>query len=212
MVSVYEALDWMLPGQFEAFAQRKIFCERQVREGIGKDATQVLVLGAGYDTMGWRLAPDFPGVNFFEIDHPATARFKSRAIEAMGRRDNLFLIAEDLSEGKLEDVLKTNERWDQSARTVIVAEGLVMYLPPKAVRDLFCQCAVVAGAGSRIAFSYIPRCADGRPDAGRWTGLMLWLQKFIGEPWVWSIRPEELGPFLKKNRLDKCSFGGGNDP
>jgi len=198
MVSVYEAFDWMLPGQFEAFAHRKAFCERQVRDGIGAGATQILVLGAGYDTMGWRLAPEFSGVNFFEIDHPATARLKDRGIDAMGRRKNLCLIAEDLGKRELVDVLKTNNSWDQSARTAIVAEGLVMYLPPEAVLDLFCQCAVVSGVGSRIAFSYIPTGADGRPDAGRWTGLMLWLQKVVGEPWTWSIRPEELGLFLEE--------------
>ena len=198
MVSVYEAFDWMLPGQFEAFAQRKAFCERQVREGIGEGVSQVLVLGAGYDTMGWRLAPEFPGVNFFEIDHPATARLKARGIGAMGQRDNLFLVSEDLGERKLEDVLKTNKIWEHSARTVIVAEGLVMYLPPEAVEDLFRQLSDIAGDGSRIAFSYIPSGEDGRPDAGRWTGLMLWLQKIAGEPWIWSIRPEELGPFLEK--------------
>ncbi len=198
MVSVYEAFDWMLPGQFEAFAHRKTFCERQAREGIGDGATQILVLGAGYDTMGWRLALEFSGVNFFEIDHPATARLKDKGIETMGQRDNLFLIAEDLSERKLVDVLETNELWDKSARTVIIAEGLVMYLPPEAVRELFCQCAVIAGVGSRIAFTYIPTGADGRPDAGRWTGLMLWLQKVSGEPWIWSIRPEKLGSFLKE--------------
>jgi methyltransferase (TIGR00027 family) len=197
-VAIYEAFDWMLPGQFEAFAHRKAFCERQVRDGIGAGATQILVLGAGYDTMGWRLAPEFSGVNFFEIDHPATARLKTKGIDAMGRRKNLCLIAEDLGKRKLIDVLKINQSWDQSARTVILAEGLVMYLPPEAVRDLFCQCAVVAGVGSRIAFSYIPAGADGRPDAGRWTGLMLYLQKVAGEPWEWSIRPEEIGQFLEE--------------
>jgi len=36
----------------------------------------------------------------------------------------------------------------------------------------------------------------GRPDAGPWSGLMLWLQKVAGEPWLWSIQPEELGLFL----------------
>jgi methyltransferase (TIGR00027 family) len=198
MVSVYKAFDWMLPGQFEAFAHRKAFCERQVKDGIGAGATQILVLGAGYDTMGWRLAPQFSGVNFFEIDQPATARLKARGIEAMGQPENLCLIAEDLAKQKLEDVLKTNESWDRSARTVTVAEGLVMYLPPEAVRDLFCQCAAIAGVGSRVVFSYIPTGADGRPDVGRWTGLMLWLQKIIGEPWIWSIRPEKLGSFLKE--------------
>jgi methyltransferase (TIGR00027 family) len=197
MVSIYDWFNWMLPGQFEAIAHRKAFCERQARDGIGKGATQILVLGAGYDTMGWRMAPEFSGVNFFEIDHPATARLKAKGIEAMGQRKNLCLIAEDLGERKLVDVLKTNESWDQSARTVILAEGLVMYLAPEAVQDLFCQCAEIAGAGSRIAFTYIPTGPDGRPDVGRWTGLMLWLQKLCGEPWLWSIRPEELGLFLE---------------
>jgi methyltransferase (TIGR00027 family) len=199
MVSVYEAFDWMLPGQFEAFAHRKAFCERQARDGIDAGVSQILVLGSGYDTLGWRLAPEFSGVNFFEIDHPATARLKAKGIEAMGQRDNLFLIAEDLGKRELVDVLMTKASWDQNAQTVIVAEGLAMYLDPEAVRDLFCQCAAIAGVGSRFAFTYIPTGADGRPDAGRWTGLMLWLQKVAGEPWTWSIRPEELGLFLEES-------------
>jgi methyltransferase (TIGR00027 family) len=199
MLSVYKWFDWMLPGQFEAFAHRKAFCERQVRDGIGGGAAQILVLGAGYDTMGWRLAQEFSSVNFFEIDHPATARLKANGIKAMGKRDNLYLIAEDLGKKKLEDVLKAKESWDKNALTVIIAEGLVMYLTPEAVRDLFSQCAAISGTGSRIAFSYIPTGEDGRPDAGRWTGLMLWLQKVVGEPWIWSIRPEELGLFLEES-------------
>ena len=60
MVSVHEAFNWMLPGQFEALAHRKAFCELQVRKGIGAGAIQILVLGAGYDTMGGRLAPARP--------------------------------------------------------------------------------------------------------------------------------------------------------
>jgi hypothetical protein len=45
LVSVYEAIDWMLPGQFEAFAHRKAFCERQVRNGIDAGATPIIPLG-----------------------------------------------------------------------------------------------------------------------------------------------------------------------
>jgi methyltransferase (TIGR00027 family) len=198
-VSVYEAFDWMMPGQFEAFGHRKAFCERQVREGIGAGATQILVLGAGYDTLGWRLAPEFPRVNFFEIDHPATADLKAKGIEQMGQRENLHLLAEDLAERKLVDVLSVNETWDRTARTVIVAEGLLMYLPPPAPQELFGQCAAIAGAGSRIAFTYIGTGADGRPDVGRWTGLVLWILKASGEPWLWSIRPEGLGGFLEES-------------
>ena len=71
-----------------------------------------------------------------------------------------------------------------------------MYLSGDAVHDMFRQCAAITSPGSRVAFSYIPSGADGRPDIGRWTGLMLWLQKMVKEPWLWSIRPEDLGAFL----------------
>jgi len=199
MVAVYEAFDWLLPGQFEALGERKAFCERQVRDAIGAGARQVLVLGAGFDTLGWRLAPEFPGVSFFEIDHPATARPKARGIAAMGARDNLFLIAEDLGKRKLEDTLAANEAWRPDEQSIIVAEGLLMYLPATAVMELLSQCAAISGTGSRIAFSYIPADSDGNIDAGRWTGLMLWLQRVAGEAWVWGLHPDDIGPFLEQN-------------
>jgi len=39
MIRGYEAFDWMMPGQFEAFAHRKAFCERQVQMAIAAKAT-----------------------------------------------------------------------------------------------------------------------------------------------------------------------------
>ena len=198
MVAVYEWFDWMLPGQFEAFAHRKAFCERQVRKGIAAGATQIIVLGAGYDTMGWRLAPEFPDVEFVEIDHPATANLKAKGVGAMGKPSNLTLISEDLGERTLVDVLNSSETWSQAKQTVVVAEGLLMYLPAEAVKELFHQFNAVTGPGSRVAFTYIRTGKDGRPGAGRWTGLVLWFLKAVGEPWLWSGRPEELTVFLEE--------------
>ena len=203
MVAIYEALDWMLPGQFEAFVHRKAFCEHHVREGLKLGAVQILVLGAGYDTLGWRLSLEFPNVKFFEIDHPATAALKSRGVDEMGPRGNLFLIAEDLGRHELIDVLAENPNWDLKSQGVIIAEGLVMYLTPESVKSLFNQCAASVGVGSRIAFSYIPAGSDGRPDVGPRTGMMLWLQKAAGEPWLWSIPPKDLGSFLKETGWEK---------
>jgi len=197
-VAIYEAFDWMMPGQFEAFAHRKAFCERTVRDGIAAGAIQVLVLGAGYDTLGWRLAPEFPRVRFLEIDNPATGERKARGIAGLGRRDNLHLIRADLASRTLVDVLAAVEDWDNAAPSVVVAEGLTPYLAPDAVKDLFLQCGLVTGAGSRFAFTYIGAGDDGRPDAGRWTGLLLWLLKASGEPWLWSIRPDLLPSFLEE--------------
>ncbi|MCP4120013.1 MAG: SAM-dependent methyltransferase [Desulfobacteraceae bacterium] len=196
MTWVYRSFDWMLPGMYLALAYRKAFFEQQVRAAIGSGATQVLIPGAGYDTLGWRLAPEFSSVHFHEIDHPATARFKARGIEAMGRRENLHLLQADLGELNLADVLTAVDSWDPAGETAILAEGLLMYLPEDTVRDLFVQCSRITGTGSRMVFDYLRSGADGRPDAGPWTASFLWLIKITGEPWRWSIHPEDLSKFL----------------
>jgi len=129
------------------------------------------------------LRRNFPCVKFFEIDHPATACLKAKGVETMGRRDNHYLIAEDLGERQLVDVLG-NTVWDQELSSIIVAEGLLMYLPLDAVGELFKQCAVSSGVGSRIVFTYVGRRPNGRPDAGSWSWLVIWLLKASGEPWL----------------------------
>jgi methyltransferase (TIGR00027 family) len=154
------------------------------------------VLGAGFGTLGYRRAPEFPDAGFFEIDHPDTSRLKSKAIARLGGPSNLHLIGEDLGERRLSAVLAVNEAWNRRESSIIVAERLLICLPPPATSDLLGQCAEVTGAGSRVAFTYLDRGADGRPAVGRWTGLVVWLFKVGGEPWLWSIQPDELAPFL----------------
>jgi methyltransferase (TIGR00027 family) len=191
------SFDWMMPGQLEGFAHRKRFCEDQVRAAVAEGATQVLVLGAGYDTLGWRLAPDHADVGFYEIDHPATSRAKARGIAALGSRPNLHLIAEDLSQRRLSDVLAKTRGWDVSAASVVVAEGLLMYLPERAVRELFEMLAESTGPNSRVAFSHVSAAVGGRPEMGAWPRLMDWSLRLIGEPWLWGHPPDSLDAFLR---------------
>ncbi len=197
MLRVYKSFDFLMPGQLAAFAHRKAFFERQVRVGIGAGATQVLVLGAGYDTLGYRLAPQFSSVSFLEIDHPSTARVKARGIERLGKPSNLQLLAADLGERPLTEVLESSECWDTRAPSVILAEALLMYLRPSAARRLFERCAAAAGKGSRMCFSYVGSRDDGSPDAGPWTKLVLGSLAAGGEPWLWSSRPGDVPAFLE---------------
>lgn len=197
-VAIYLAFDWMMPGQFEGFAHRKAFCERQVRRGIAGGARQVLVLGAGYDTLAWRLASEFPAIRFFEIDHPVTSRPKIRGIESMGRRSNHELVAVDLGATRLEVALRPTHAWAEGDATVIVAEGLLMYLSAEDVGGLLEQCADVTGPGSRIAFTYLGVREDGRFDAGPWTWLLLRILDASGEPWRWGVRTDEVAAVLDR--------------
>ena len=198
ITSLYKKFDWLLPGQFESFAYRKAFCEDSVKEAIDEGATQVLVLGAGYDTLGLRLAPQYPEVEFFEIDSPSTAKSKINGLIKIGKPENLIVISEDLGEKALKKVLEENNAWDSQAKSVIIAEGLLQYLAPSAVRELFNQCYNVTGEGSRIAFTYTCKGADGKPYAGPHTKLVTWIMKITGEPWLWSATENELKNLLNE--------------
>ena len=96
MVRVWKIQDFMMPGQFEGFGHRKIFTQQQVEAAIERGARQVLVVGAGFDTLCLRLAPQHRQVQFSEVDHPATSAAKARDIALEGRPENMLQIAADL--------------------------------------------------------------------------------------------------------------------
>lgn len=187
MIRVYQFQDRMMPGQWEGFGHRKVFMNQQVEAAIEQGARQVLVLGAGFDTLCLRLAPKYPEVRFVEIDHPSTSVAKARGIEKVGQPENMIQIAADLGERSLPKVLSEDGHWDASQRSVIVAEGLFQYLTDEEVRGLLTDAAVCTSPGSRIAFSHaIP--GDRK--------LLSALVRLISEPWKSEVRSEDLPSYV----------------
>lgn len=187
MIRVYQFQDRMMPGQWEGFGHRKVFMNQQVEAAIEQGVRQVLVLGAGFDTLCLRLAPKYPEVRFVEIDHPSTSVAKARGIEKVGQPENMIRIAADLGERSLPKVLSEDGHWDASQRSVIVAEGLFQYLTDEEVRGLLTDAAVCTSPGSRIAFSHaIP--GDRK--------LLSALVRLISEPWKSEVRSEDLPSYV----------------
>jgi methyltransferase (TIGR00027 family) len=190
MVGFYDVFDRVMPGMFEGLGERKIFMNDQVLSALDSGASQVLVLGAGFDTLCLRLASQFPEVAFFEIDHPSTAVAKQQGVQDVGQPDNLTLIAADLAESRLTDVLVTNPAWQPDQKTVVVMEGLLYYLPSDAVLDVFAQLHELTGNQSWVAFSHV---LDKRRHA--WAQPLL---NLIGEPWLSSATVEQLPDYVGK--------------
>ena len=137
MIRVYRIQDLLLmPGQFEGFGHRKMFMQQQVEAAIKQGARQVLVVGAGFDTLCLRLAPQHSHVQFFEVDHPATSAAKARGVALEGQPANMNQIAADLDEQALSKVLSEDGRWQSSLPSVLLAEGLFQYLTDDEVRGL----------------------------------------------------------------------------
>ena len=176
------------PGSFEGLGRRKIFMNDQVLTALADGATQVLVLGAGFDTLCLRLAPSHPEVKFFELDHPDTGSVKARAVAKLGQPDNMSLLAADLAETGLASVLSHWEGWDDSSMSVVVAEGLLYYLTPDAVIELFAELASTMAAGSRVAFSHLLDL-----DSYRLAQAAL---RISGEPWLSASATEDLPDYI----------------
>jgi methyltransferase (TIGR00027 family) len=188
MIRVWEFQDLMMPGQFEGFGHRKIFMQQQVEAAIEKGARQVLVVGAGFDTLCLRLAPQQPDVQFFEVDHPSTSAAKAKGITLEGQPPNMVQIAVDLGERPLSKVLSEEARWEPSLPSVLVAEGLFQYLTDEQVRDLLVEAAACTSLGSRFVFTHA------KPGYSK---LIPILTGLIAERWKSSVHSEDLPEYVE---------------
>ena len=188
MIRVYQIQDLMMPGQWEGFGHRKIFMQQQVEAAIAEGARQVLVVGAGFDTLCLRLAPRYGDVRFFEVDHPATSTAKANGVAKEGQPPNMIHIAADLGEQPLSKVLAQDARWQATERSVIVAEGLLQYLTDDEVRGLLVEAAACTAPGSRIAFSHAI------PGQRR---LLSFAVRLVSEPWKSAVRSEDLPGYVE---------------
>jgi len=148
-----------VPGLPLHFMLRKRWIEEAVRAALADGCPQVVVVGAGFDTLALRLSRDFPRPRFFEIDHPATQAWKRRALGDAG--ENLSFVAADLSRVRLEAAL-AGSGFDPAKRSAFVIEGLLMYLDDAEIGRIFGALRGLLAEGSRLAFTVMEPTPDGR--------------------------------------------------
>ncbi|MEX1363398.1 MAG: SAM-dependent methyltransferase [Nannocystaceae bacterium] len=197
----------LLPGQSTHLVLRKRFIDDETRAAIEDGATQVLVVGAGFDTLGLRLARAHRGVRFIEVDHPATQSLKRHALDQLDRPANLHLYPADLGETSLPEVLD-ELGWDPDARSVVIAEGLLMYLDEHDVADFLRGVASVLSPRSRMLGTYLLPDERGRPQMGRLGGLSRASLALLGEPMRWAVSPEEIATLLLDCGLEPSAQPG----
>ena len=186
-----------VPGLPLHFIVRKRFIEDAVRESIADGARQVVVVGAGFDTLVLRLGREHPGVRFVEIDHPAT-QDRKRAAAGSGS-PYLRFIAADLSRRRLADVLRAESTGLVESSTVFVIEGLLMYLPWDAVHQVFAALAPARPVRTRVVFTLMEPAPDGRLRFHNATLFERWLLSLWGEPFTSALSRAEIAPFLARH-------------
>jgi methyltransferase (TIGR00027 family) len=130
---------------------RTRFFDAQVVAALERGTDQVVVLGAGYDDRALRFRS--PGVRFFEVDHPLTQADKRRRLHRMGGEPGgPVLVPADF---RTDDVAGALDRAGHRADrpTLVLAEGLLIYLEPDAGVALLHGVHARCAPGSALAAS-----------------------------------------------------------
>ena len=182
-----------LPGIIAHYWHRKRWIESRCRDAIGEGFGRVIVLGAGFDTLGLRLAAGMRHVAVIEIDHPATQGAKRRALagHSAALADNLHFVACDFGTEALPATLSGDHE-----DTVVIIEGVLMYLSPAAIVRLFAALRKVSGGRVRLLFSFMSAWPDGRSGFRPHSVLIERWLAWRKEPFTWALPPEAMADFL----------------
>lgn len=202
-----------LPGIAAHYRWRKRRIEAWTMRAIDDGARQLIVLGAGFDALSARMTMANPSLRAFEIDRAASVHSKRRALADAGvdtRR--ISLLASDLDGPDALASLQRMPGFSAQVPTIVVAEGLLMYLAPDAATALCNALDDAVTAPLQLIGTAMDVDARGQPAFRRqphW--LRGWLRR-RGEPFVWGAGADALPEMLQAMGMDILECSEPDDP
>lgn len=161
---------------------------------VKRGGRQVVTLGAGFDCRAQRFWQPLAECTVFEVDHPATQRKKQRVLAKLGASvRGVKFLPWDFEQRPLAALpaALTEMGHDRDAPTLVIWEGVTMYLSEEAIDASFAAIAAFSASGSELVFNYVERASLARPDE---------VQRFVarvGEPYRFGWVPSALPSFLR---------------
>jgi len=116
----------------------------------GSSRPQILLLGAGFDARAYRLDV---AATFFEVDFSATLDDKAKMLMGFEPLAQRIAVPVDLAAQRFVEPL-VDSGFDPSAPTIVVWEGVSMYLDPDEAESVVAQMAESVPPGSRMVADY----------------------------------------------------------
>lgn len=147
------------------------FITRAVQDGC----SQVVILGAGYDTLGLLDDQRLKECRIFEVDHPATQNRKRRIIKKRGIPvpDTIRFVSCDLVNDDLASEL-ARVNFDKTRQTCVIAEGLLSYFYSEKIEEILREIALLA---EKVAIAADYRCPMIK-QANRGSLISRWRESF----------------------------------
>jgi methyltransferase (TIGR00027 family) len=183
------------PGGQEYLMLRARFVDDLATKLSSEGLRQIVLLGAGLDSLALRIQSALREVTVYEVDHPATQALKREGYARVGVPANVRFVTVDFEQDDLVASLRA-AGFDPAQRSLIVWLGVTYYLTERAMARALGQIAELGGLGTQLVFDYILKdVIDGtsrNPDA---------LEKArrvaqLGEPWIFGLEPQRVAEYL----------------
>ena len=187
------------PGAVGESVVRTKYIDDYLKECIGNGVSQLVILGAGYDSRAYRIEGLQGKVKVFEVDHPATQKVKIKRLERLlgSLPGHVVYVPVDFSKEKLDGRL-LESGYDRNSKTLFIWEGVTMYLSAEAVDETLAFVVNNSGEGSSIIFDYIYQSVvDGTCEMEAARGGREYVAR-IGEPFTFGIGENAIDEFLSK--------------
>ena len=181
------------PGLWASMNCRKRYIADKVNESLD-DIDAVVILGAGFDTLAYRLARK-TRIPIFEVDQPVNIARKTAAVRrVLGEQPvSVRLVPLDFEHDDVLDVLAGYGHRPDS-RTFFVWEAVTQYLSADAVDSALKRLRQVT-SGSRLVFTYVRRdFIDGINLYGADALYRRFRQR--RQLWQFGLAPQEVATFL----------------
>ena len=168
--------------------------------------TQVVILGAGFDSRAWRFHAAHPELRFFELDLPETMAAKKRRLSQafIALHQRVRLVNIDFDTQLLDEVLPANG-YDPARKTLFIVEGVTMYVSEGGSAATFDFIRRHGAPGSRIVCDYMLRDALADPCAYYGMAFASEMLAQRGEPLVTGWSRSDAAAFLKAHGLERVS-------
>ena len=181
------------PGLWAGMTCRKRYIADRVDESLD-DVDSVVVLGAGFDTLAYRLARK-TRIPIFEVDQAVNIARKTATVRrVLGEQPvSVRLVPLDFEHDDILDVL-TGHGYRPGSRTFFVWEAVTQYLSADAVHATLNELRH-ATSGSRLVFTYVRRdFIDGINLYGADALYRRFRQR--QQLWQFGMLPHEVAAFL----------------
>lgn len=172
-------------------AVRTRFAEDALSDAIERGVRQVVVLGAGLDTLAYRSAWR-DRVRFFEVDHPATQAWKRQRLAEAGipLPSSLVFAPVDFQHATVAEGLAA-AGFDSAQQTFFSWLGVVPYLPEQSAWSILGFVTSLHG-GAHIVFDYANPPASLPPDSRLAHERRAAHVAKLAEPWLTYFETDDL--------------------